>query len=295
LNFRVRLIEKIRQKKSLVCFGIDPDVESEFFPRYVLEYNKPKLEFAKMILDEVEDKIPIIKINTRYFFIDEMDQLKSIVQYAHTKDLEVIGDCKENDIGHSMSMAYKKHFLGFKYDAITVNGYFGSEGVIGTTERPIFKKWFDQGKGLFVLIKTSNLSGAEVQDLKIVETSNGQNNKNEIPLYNYLAQLVEKWSSKYDFCIGGVVGATYPDQLKIIRNLISGVLLLPGYGTQGGSAENIKYCVKGEKFSIINSSRSIMYAYAKKYRGQFNPNDFPKASRKYIEEMIQNINKCVKF
>ena len=88
-----------QQKESIVCVGIDPDFNAKSFPKFLLKEKKPKLEFAKMIIDEIADLAPVIKPNTRFYQIKELDQLQSIVTYAHKKDLEVIGDCKENDIG----------------------------------------------------------------------------------------------------------------------------------------------------------------------------------------------------
>jgi orotidine-5'-phosphate decarboxylase len=285
LNFRERLIEKIKQKKSIVCVGLDPDLNSEFFPQFLLEDKNPKLKFAKMIIDAVKDIVAVIKPNTRFYFLDELDELKSIVQYAHKHDLEVIGDCKENDIGHTMEMAYKKQFDGFDFDALTINGFFGSDGVIGTKETPIFKKWFEKGKGLFVLIKTSNNSSSEIQDLMV--KSNGKDE----PLYQYISSLVEKWSSNYEFTIGGVVGITQPENLQIIRKTMNGILLLPGFGAQGGKAEYLKNLVSGNKWVIVNSSRGIMYAHELKFHGCYSEEEFAKASKIEVEIMSTDINK----
>ncbi len=152
-NFRLRLIEKIRQKQSVVCTGIDPNLRSDQFPLFLVDGENAKLEFAKMIIDEVYDLISVIKINTRFFSPNEWQQLKQIVSYAQDKDLEVIGDCKENDIGTTMSLAYDNQFGEFGFDAITINGYFGRDGVIGDEKATIFDKWYESGKGLFVLVK----------------------------------------------------------------------------------------------------------------------------------------------
>ncbi|MHA1269508.1 MAG: orotidine-5'-phosphate decarboxylase [Candidatus Helarchaeota archaeon] len=295
MNFRLRMIEKIKQKKSIVCVGLDPDINSHKFPKFLLDEKKPKLEFAKMIIDEVHDLVPVIKPNTKYYFIDELDQLKLIVKYAHKMDLEVIGDCKENDIGTSMSMAYQKQFNGFNFDAITVNGYFGSEGIIGTSDNPIFQKWFNKGKGLFVLVKTSNLSSSEIQDLQIMPNEDQDNLKRQDKLYHYMAQLVEFWGAQYDHTIGAVVGLNHPEHLKIIRKLITGILLLPGYGIQGGGLNYIADSIIADRFSIINSSRGVMYAYFNEFKDNYDQQNFSIASRKYVEKMVNTINKHIKL
>ncbi len=294
MNFKLRLIEKIKQKNSVVCAGFDIDIESNEFPAHILNNKNPKLEFAKIILDEISEIIPIIKLNTRFYLANEIDQLKSIINYAHKKDLEVIGDCKENDIGNSMAMAYRKQFGDFNFDAITVNAYFGSEGVIGTEEMPIFKKWFDKGKGLFVIIRSSNFSSEEIQDLRIQEKNDKLPDSVPNIFCYHLANLVENWSSKYNFTIGGVVGATKPDQLKIIRQIISGILLIPGFGAQGGKLEDLKYAFSKNKYSIINSSRSLMYAYNRSYKGKFELENFAKASKMYVENLNSILKKYIK-
>ena len=294
MNFRVRLIEKIKQKKSIVCVGLDPDLDSREFPEFLLETKKPKLEFAKMIIDEVSNIVAVIKPNTRYYYINELDQLKSIVKYAHDKDLEVIGDCKENDIGHTMAMAYKKQFNGFDFDSITVNGYFGSEGVIGSPDNLIFKKWFEKGKGLFILIKTSNKSSKEIQDLKIVQKGKNKKTLDQDILFLTMAKLVEEWSLKYDHTIGGVVGITYPEHMKSIRKIFNGILLLPGYGAQGGTAETVINAIDTDRYCIINSSRGIMYGYNRIFKGKYSQEEFAKDSKKVVEKMNSNINKYIK-
>ncbi|MBD3230630.1 MAG: orotidine-5'-phosphate decarboxylase [Candidatus Lokiarchaeota archaeon] len=290
MNFHKRIVDKIKQKKSIVCVGLDPDVDSPYFPEFLLNQKNTKLEFAKRIIDEVKDLVPVIKINTRFYFIDESDQLKSIVQYAHKSDLEVIGDCKENDIGHTMKMAYKKQFNGFDFDSITVNPYFGRDGIIGPKNNDIFLDWYKKGKGIFVLIKTSNLSSPEVQDLRI---KSKQTEFKDLKLYQYVATLVEKWSSNYGFSIGGVIGANQSEHLQSVRKIISGILLLPGYGTQGGKLDIIKNLITENKFGLINSSRGIMYAYKRRFKGKFSEENFAQAARKEVELMNTSINKRI--
>lgn len=293
MNFRERLIEKIKQKQSVVCMGIDPDYGSPQFPRFLTEKREPKLEFAKMLIDKVADLIPVIKPNTRFYSIDESEQLKEIVKYAHKHDLEVIGDCKENDIGNTMVKAYQKQFGYFNWDAITVNGYFGTDGIIGNEKNPIFNKWFEKGKGLFVLVKTSNPSSKQIQNIRTgyfdpLLFTRG------ILVWERVAELVEQCGKDYDHVIGAVIGATHPEDIPIARELLSGIILLPGYKAQGGKAEDIKDAVKGDKWCIVNSSRGIMYAYDRRFKGKFTQEEFVKASCAEVEFMKDDINRFIK-
>lgn len=291
MNFRTRLIEKIHQKKSIICVGIDPNLNSGQFPEFLKEEKNAKLEFAKMIIDEVCDLIPVVKPNTRFFLPNEWMQLKKIVDYAHKLDLEVIGDCKENDIGSTMSLAYEHQFEGFGFDAITVNGYFGRNGVIEDPNGDIFEKWYKMGKGLFVLVKTSNESSSELQDKIIKAEINGISC--EIPVYLHIARCVEEWGKKYDYVIGAVVGATFPNEMRDLRNELSSIILSPGYGTQGGTAEAISYAIKKDHYCIVNSSRGIMYAYLRRFKGKFDSQDFAKASKKEVQFMNDDLNRFI--
>ena len=292
MNFRERLIEKIKQKKSIVCVGLDPDTDSAEFPSFIKEnYSEAKWVFSKMIIDEVEDLVAVVKPNTRFFMPNEFLQLKEIVRYAHSKDLEVIADCKQNDIGSTMGLAYKYEFDGFDFDAITVNGYLGSEGVIGDKKNPIFEKWFKKGKGIFVLVKTSNPSSSEIQNLTVgISDPVFKDDK----IYHNMAKLVEKWSSEYEYTIGAVVGAT-SQQIAELRDILSGVLLMPGYGARGATGVDIKDCVKDGKYAIVNSSRAIMYAYTQRFKGKYTKEDFAKASRKEVLYMDDDINTHIKL
>ena len=300
MNFRERLIEKIKSKKSIICVGLDPFLYDDQFPEFIRKLELPKLEFAKMIIDEVEDLIATVKPNTRFYMPDEYKQLQDIVRYAHSKDLEVIADCKENDIGSTMAMGYMRHFDGFDYDAITVNPYLGSDGVIGGG---IYNKWFHQGKGIFVLVKTSNPSSNEIQDLHLmrqkknfhIELAMAKSGELDKPVYKQVAKLVEDWSKKYGYTIGAVVEAPHPQEMKIIRKIMNGIFLIPGYGAQGGTVTDIKngLDISQDKWAIVNSSRGVMYAWQKGFKDQFTEHEFARASRMEVLQMNKEINKCI--
>ena len=288
MNFKDRLIEKIEYKHSIVCVGIDPDIDASQFPPEIRDHSiRPKENFAWRIIDAVHDIVPCIKINTRFFMPDEHDQLQSIVDHAHRNGLLVIGDCKQNDIGSTMAMAYKNEFGYYDWDAITVNGYFGSDGISGSG---IFNEWHEKGKGLFVLIKTSNKSSSEFQDIPIF--------KDIFPveyIFNYIkmAELVEKWSSMHGHSIGGVVGATHPDQIEEVSKIMNGILLLPGYGAQGGDANALDKLANG-KYCIVNSSRGIMYAHDRRFKDKYTVAKFEQAARAEVEFMNEDLNKHFK-
>ncbi len=313
-NFKERLVDVIQEKKSLVCLGFDPDLDAKQFPPHLKEMDKPKLEMGKILIDRLSDLVPIMKINTRFFSTHpsdyECDQLWELVKYAQKKGLLVIGDDKENDIGSTMAQGYKNQFK-FDFDAITVNGYFGSDGIFNDG---IFDKYYNEGKGLFVLVKTSNGSSKEFQDVQFLDNE-GQMLvtdddddlffKNDLKNYHLMANLVETWSKKYDHVIGGVVGATDLKDLKgkvvktasqmvnEISTLMEGVLLLPGYGAQGGSADALDNLREG-RYCIVNSSRGIMYAYDRRFKGKYTVDNFEEASLAEVLYMNEDLNKHFK-
>jgi orotidine-5'-phosphate decarboxylase len=289
MNFRERLIEKITSKKSIVCIGLDPFLQDIQFPVFVRKLELPKLEFCKMIIDEVADLVAVVKPNSRFFMPEEYRQLQDIVKYAHSQDLEVIGDVKENDIGSTMAMGYIRHFEGFNYDAITINPYLGSDGVVGGG---IYDRWFKAGKGIFVLVKTSNSSSKELQDLDLGDPLLGSE---PLKIYSVMASLVEGWSKEYDHTIGAVIGANYPEQMQYLRSVMNGIFLMPGYGAQGGTAEDVKYGIdiSQDKWCIVNSSRGIMYAWQRGFKDQYAEHEFAEAARREVEHMNKEINKRI--
>ena len=191
--------------------------------------------------------------------------LHRTIRYAREKGLYVILDVKRNDIG-STALAYSKAYLGSvdidgtmcapcETDSVTVNPYLGTDGV-----KPFTDDCKELDKAIFVLVKTSNPSSGEIQDLK----SDGKH------IYEHIAELVNKWNegtigkSGYG-AVGAVVGATYPEQAAILRQIMKqSYFLVPGYGAQGGGADGVKPCFNEDGYgAIVNSSRGIMCAYKK--------------------------------
>ena len=212
------------------------------------------------------------------------------IDYCHAKDLVVIGDVKRGDIG-STSAAYatahlgkiqvgSKCYKGFDEDFATVNPYFGIDGV-----KPFVDVCKEENKGLFILVKTSNPSGGEFQD-RIIDGR---------PLYEWVGEKVAEWGEAHmgdDYSyIGAVVGATYPEQGKILRKIMPKTfILVPGYGAQGGQGKDLVHFFNEDGLgAIVNSSRGIIAAYKQEKYAKFGAENFGDASRAAVEDMAADI------
>ena len=225
------------------------------------------------------------------FGIEGLKVYKKTVDYCQEKGLLVIGDAKRGDIG-STSAAYatahigkvkvgNQTFSGFGTDFLTVNPYFGTDGV-----KPFVDSCNENDKGLFILVKTSNPSSGEFQD-KLVDGR---------PVYELVAEKVVEWgesSMDGDYSnVGAVVGATYPEMSRVLRKLMPKTyFLVPGYGAQGGTAQDLKDCFNEDGLgAIVNSSRGIIAAYKKAPYDKFGPEHFADASRQAVIDMVADIN-----
>ena len=225
------------------------------------------------------------------FGIEGLKVYKRTVDYCKEKGLVVIGDAKRGDIG-STSAAYaaghigsvqvgSKTYSAFDTDFLTVNPYLGTDGV-----KPFVDVCNQCDRGIFVLVKTSNPSSGEFQDRLI----DGR------PLYELVAEKVVEWGdASMDGAysnVGAVVGATYPEMSKVLRKLMPRTyFLVPGYGAQGGTAEDLKYCFNEDGLgAVVNSSRGIIAAYKKDAYAKFGPEHFGEASRQAVIDMIADIN-----
>jgi orotidine-5'-phosphate decarboxylase len=298
-----KLIEKIEKTKAPVCVGLDPVLSH--IPEHILKKSYEKYgenpegaaeavwQFNRAIVDAVYDIIPAVKPQIAMyeeFGIPGLTVYERTVTYCQEKNLIVIGDAKRGDIG-STSAAYASAFLGeikigsktfsaFHTDMVTVNPYLGTDGV-----KPFIDACNTFDKGIFVLDKTSNPSSGEFQDRELA----GE------PLYERVAEKIEEWGSlsmdgTYSN-VGAVVGATYPEIGKKLREKMPHTFfLVPGYGAQGGTAEDLKHCFdKNGSGAIVNSSRGIIAAYQKEKYASFGPEHFADASRKALEDMIADI------
>lgn len=263
-----RLIEKTREIDSPIIVGIDPVFEKlpeEIREMAISRYGDSErsranafVEFGKAILDSVEGLACVVKPQLAYFEVlgaAGIDAYSEIVRYARCREFFTIADAKRGDIG-STSAAYAKAFLGktsLEADFITVNPYLGTDCL---NEFVKFVDAYD--KGMFVLVKTSNPSSSELQDLR---TEDGKK------IYALMGEMTENMSrervGKYGYSnIGAVVGATHPAELTELRALMPSVpFLVPGYGAQGGTARDVAGAFDGSgNGAYINSSRGIIYA-----------------------------------
>ena len=300
-----RLITKIRQTNAPIVVGLDPMMK--FVPEYIKkaafkEYGET-LEGAaeaiwlynKGIVDAIYDLIPAVKPQVamyEQFGIPGMIAFKKTVDYCKEKGLVVIGDIKRGDIG-STSEAYAvghlgkvqvggNSFAGCDEDFVTVNPYLGSDGV-----KPFTKICAEEKKGIFVLVKTSNPSSGEFQDRLI----DGK------PLYELVGEQVVAWGADcmpdegdYSY-VGAVVGATYPEQGKLLRKVMPKTfILVPGYGAQGGKGADLVHFFNEDGLgAIINSSRGIIAAYQQEQYAAYGETGYADASRAAVIAMQEDI------
>lgn len=263
-----RVIDRCREIGSPIIVGIDPvfdklpmeirrDAVSKF-GETERSYANAFIEFGRAIVDSVEGLSCIVKPQLAYFEVlgaAGLDAYAEIVRYAKYRGFFVIADAKRGDIG-STSAAYAKAFLGqtsLEADFLTVNPYLGSDCINE------FVRYVDEyDKGIFILVKTSNPSSSELQDLV---TQSGEK------IYLRMGAMTEKMSAervgKYGYSnIGAVVGATHPKELFELRSQMPSVpFLVPGYGAQGGTAADIAGAFDDRGLgAFVNSSRGIIYA-----------------------------------
>lgn len=300
-----QLIKKIAATKNPTVVGLDPKLD--YVPNYIKEKifekygnslkaaGKALLKFNMGLIDELYDIVPAIKPQVAYYEMYGYEGLKALaktIEYAKEKGMYVIIDGKRNDIGTTME-AYGIAHLGetevngdkicaFAGDCLTVNGYLGTDGI-----SPLIKLCNEYDKGIFVLVKTSNPSSGELQDKFIGEQH----------VYEVMGQMCESWGEvamgKYGYSsVGAVVGATYPEQLDELRHKMPHTFfLVPGYGAQGGGANDVKYAFDDNGLgAIVNSSRGIMCAYK---NGDFTEKEYGKAARLEAIRMREDITSVI--
>ncbi len=301
-----RLIDKIIELKNPTVVGLDPKLEyvPEYIQRRYLEKDgmtlksaaKAIYDFNQAIIDEIHDIVPAIKPQAAYYEMYGhygIRTLEKTIRYAKLNGMFVITDGKRNDIGATME-AYTNAHLGstvvgeneieaFGADALTVNGYLGTDGI-----EPLLKVCREKDKGIYVLVKTSNKSSGELQDLKLEDGT---------PIYAKMGNLCEQWGAdtigKYGYsAVGAVVGATYPEMLTELRQRLPHTMfLVPGYGAQGGGAEGLKGGFDENGLgAIVNSSRAVMCAYKKE---ECDERDFAKAARREVIRMRDDITQYI--
>jgi len=245
MNFKEKLSKIVKKNNSLLCIGLD--IDKEKIPPHLFKISKnPYLEFNKSIIKETYNLVCAYKLNMAFYEVfgkigfEILEKTISLIP----NDIILILDGKRNDIGNTARMYAKSLFEGLNADAVTVNPYLGKDSI-----KP-FLEYKD--KCSFILCKTSNPSAVDFQNLIVSNT----------PLYEMVARKIQEWND-FSNC-GAVVGATYPEELKKIREILGEEIpiLIPGIGAQGGDVEKtVKYGTNKEgEMSIINSSRAIIYA-----------------------------------
>ncbi len=299
-----QLTAKIRKTGAPIVVGLDPMLK--FVPEHIKEKAFKEFgetlegaaeaifQFNKGIVDAVCDLVPAVKPQIamyEQFGIPGLSAFAKTVAYCKEKGLIVIGDIKRGDIG-STSSAYatghlgkvtigSKSYYGFDEDFVTVNPYLGSDGV-----KPFIDVCKEEKKGIFVLVKTSNPSSGEFQD-RIIDGK---------PLYEHVGKMVDEWGRElmgdaYSY-VGAVVGATYPEMGKILRDIMpKAYILVPGYGAQGGKGRDLVHFFNKDGLgAIVNSSRGIIAAYQNDaYKDKFGPENYADASRAAVIDMKEDI------
>lgn len=294
-NFADRLLDKIKAKGAPVCVGIDP-VYSRL-PADISQHRELNdetdteaaldavLEYCRRVIRIVAPIVPAVKINVAYFeryYWEGLEGYYELVQEAAERDLIVIGDVKRGDVGHSAEMYARAHLARSDFanmddlvlpDAVTVNSYFGSDGV-----RPFIDVARSENKGVFVLVRTSNESAGELQEFR---------NADGATLADHLACQVTTWANDAGLvgesgysAVGAVVAARDAESTMRLRSLMpNSIFLVPGFKTQGTTAEAVLPCFKSDGTgALITASRSVLYAYE---------------DIKYIERFASEWEKCV--
>lgn len=302
-----RLLEKIAEKQNPTVAGLDPKLS--YIPDYIREESYRKygktlegaadalLAFNKGLIDGLCEVVPAVKPQAAYYEMYGWQGVKALAEtiaYAKSKGMYVITDGKRNDIGATMQAYAAAHlggtdvdgetFEAFGADALTVNGYLGTDGI-----EPLLTVCAGKDKGIFVLVKTSNPSSGEFQDQMLHAMYE--------PLYRAMGNMCQHWGKKlpgkYGYSgVGAVVGATYPKQLKELRKALPDtIFLVPGYGAQGGAAADVAMGFDGNGLgAIVNSSRGIMCAWQKEGCA---PEDFAAAACREAVRMRDEIMGCV--
>jgi len=299
------LIDKIREKKNPTVAGLDPQlafIPQELVDKYIRREGdtlgaaaQAVLEYNRALIDTLCDIVPAVKLQAacyEMFGPEGLYAMQQTIDYAKARGLYAMADAKRGDIG-STAQAYSAAWLGgvrvggktlrpFGADCLTVNGYLGTDGI-----KPFVDVCREEKKMIFALIKTSNPSSGELQDLLAGNRE----------IYRVMGDLVRQWGEgtqgRYGYnAVGGVVGATYPEQLKSLREQLPDVFfLVPGYGAQGGGAQDVRHAFDRRGLgAIVNSSRAILCAWQKTGKGG---EDFAGAARAEAIRMRDDIARFV--
>ncbi len=290
-NYADRLLGAIDQKGSPVCVGLDPVYERlpEALRRDADADDETRLraigKFCRQTLEAVAPIVPAVKPQSAYFEVfggPGVGLYFDVVRYAKQLGLLVIGDIKRNDIGSTAAAYAAAHLAGRDApDAVTVNGYLGSDGL-----DPFVEVCGREGKGIYVLVRTSNPSAAATQDFTDADG---------VKFYQRMADMVAEIGSREGLvgesgysCVGAVVGATYPDEARELRRRMARqMFLVPGYGAQGATTADCAASYRPDGTgAIVNASRSVIYAHQREeYAGLDWPDAVAKAAKAFAEDI----------
>jgi orotidine-5'-phosphate decarboxylase len=307
--FADRLMASIEKKNTPCVVGLDPRIDS--MPDVVVESARNKggseeeivrrciTEFHEIVIDAIADLVPAVKLQAAFYEqygLPGIVAMQDTIAIARRHDLVVILDAKRNDID-STAAAYASAYLGetivlgksrrvFDVDALTVSPYLGSDSLL-----PFIRACERYEKGIFILVKTSNPESSSIQDLQVNEGGRLS------PLFSAVARLVDDAASRLvGTCgyssIGAVVGATFPTQALQLRKLMPrSVFLVPGYGSQGGTAKDVVACFNSDGLgAIVNASRSITYNLP---APEIKEQAFAELLRKRVETMRADIASAI--
>lgn len=257
-----KLYERV-EERGVVCLGLDTD--ASYIPQHILEgksLDEAIFQFNKEIIDATLDVVACYKVQIAYYEALGLAGLiayRNTLKYLREKDAIIIADIKRGDIAATASQYAKAHFTGdFEADFITLSPYMGMDSI-----EPYMPYMESGKKGVFVLVRTSNKGAEDFENLDI---------KDGKKLYNAVADKIteagQTVKGKYGYtAIGGVIGCTHVEEGKEIRNRYSDMFfLIPGYGAQGGTAEDVALYLKNGNGGVVNSSRGILLAYKKENR-----------------------------
>ena len=300
------LIDKIKETNNPTVMGLDPRYErlpeciKAKYGTDVKSVWEGIIEYNKALIDATYDIIPAVKPQIAFyemFGIEGMKAFKETCRYAKEKGMIVIADIKRGDIG-TTAAGYSNAYLGqtlvgdkeesfYDIDWVTVNPYLGVDGV-----KPFVEDCKKYNKGIFVLVKTSNKSSGELQDLKLEDGKT---------VYEKVAELVNSWGEdligEYGYSsVASVVGATYPVQMENLRKIMpNSYFLIPGYGAQGGKAEDLAVGFKDGLGGIVNASRSLMCAFkSDRWKDEFKDEEYAQATRAEAIRMRDELNQAIK-
>lgn len=280
-----KLYERV-EERGVVCLGLDTALE--YIPSHVLEgktVSEALFQFNKEIIDATLDVVACFKVQIAYYEalgIEGLIAYKNTLQYLREKDAIIIADIKRGDIAATASQYAKAHFTGdFEADFITLSPYMGMDSI-----EPYLPYMKEGKKGVFVLVRTSN-KGAE--DFENLNLEDGRKLFNAVG--DKLTEMGQEVKGKYGYTqIGGVIGCTHVEEGKEIRSRYNDMFfLIPGYGAQGGKAEDVALYLNNGNGGVVNSSRGILLAYKKENREM----EFAACAREEAIKMRDEIRRAV--